>query len=413
MIEVELKLEKTSADYCLRCDYHLNDILEKAGITRETHYLCRTEFFIYPSEVYDLLIPEMIFDNTFYGDLRPKTILAFPGEGLFSFKKFRDFKYLRFHVDTVDRAVNFRYILFPVSSKKKEEFVKWLAEELARLEHKRRQYGEKTKYYLDRLFLKNNVKEWIIERINLFLENREFYIEHKLPWKLGILLYGPPGNGKTLLIKALSEYFGLRAVDLTDKISNGKIQVAEKESSDEPHAEYAGPGRYDCYRMVYSKPTPKIYYIEDLDKKVFSKVGSDIPLLPVGELLQTLDGVDEINNVIIIATTNYVKDLVEAITARPGRFDVVLEIANPDEDQVRQLFDYYNFKFADFDSLIQKDLKGYSMSFVESFVKDCILRYKKLEFQNYDEIREVLSDIHRHIKLKEEFQDKIGFFKER
>lgn len=407
MIQTEIILEKTNVNYPLRCDYYLKDILEKAEISFETHYLCRTEFFVYPNEMDRLLTPERIFNNSFCSDLRPKTVSIFPGEGLYSFKKFPDFKYLRFHVDTVDRILNFRFILIPVSSKKKDEFVKWLIEEAAHLEHERRKLTKK-KDYLDRLFLKKDVKERIIEKIELFLDNREFYIKHKIPWKLGILLYGPPGNGKTLLIKALSEHFKLITVDLTRMIKNGTIDMEEKEVSTEPAME-AGPNRYDCYRMVYAKPTPKIYYIEDLDKKVFSRAANDIPVLPVGELLQTLDGVEEINNVIIIATTNYVKDLVEAITARPGRFDIVQEIGNPDEKQIKSLFNYYNFKYKDLNTLL-KDLRACSMSFVESFVKECILKYKKLEFDNYDEIRNVLVDIHKHIRLKKELQDKIGFF---
>jgi len=287
-------------------------------------------------------------------------------------------------------------ILFPKNTKDWGTFVDYLVKEVADFEHKTRHFSHKGRAYSERLFLPEKIKNSLFGNIKLWMESRAFYIEHKIPWKLGILLYGPPGNGKTLFIKGISEYFDLQVENMRDYVRFGRLQLPEMETS--------GKGgwhldRYDCYETVYKEDArPRIYYLEDIDKQIPTG-GQDIPSIPINELLQALDGIKEINNIIVIATTNYVESLIKAIVARPGRFDIVQEIGLPDTDQIRSLMGYYNFK-TDNDNELVRRLKGNSMAFVENFIRACIMEHKKSEFK-YAEVEPILRRMHDHAKMED------------
>jgi len=106
-----------------------------------------------------------------------------------------------------------------------------------------------------------------------------------------------------------------------------------------------------------------------------------------------------------VATTNYYDALVEAITSRPGRFDLIISIDKPDRNQIRDILDYYKFKVIDED--IVKKLIGFSMAFVEYFIKTSILKNKKTEFK-FSEIEDIYKGIIEHDKNTRE-DNPIGF----
>lgn len=402
-MNIDIVLEKIDLSYPDRFDYHLMNFLNQAGINVDDYTFCTSHFKLELEEMAEILMPEKVIENdlSVKEKMNPGGILAFPSQGIFHFKDHPDFKYITLRTGQMVPII-IECLLMPARSEKRE-FIEWLVRKIAEFEKRKREYGKEKKNYIDRLFLADGTKEEIIDKIRLFLENRDFYIKHKLPWKLGILLYGPTGNGKTLFIKAISEYFGINATDLIAGIRNKKLNI------DATQEKAVILARRECYKMGYESHMPEIYYLEDLDKRVFSEKGSDIPMLPMNELLQTLDGVDELNDAIIIATTNYVKDLIDAIVMRPGRFDIVQEISKPTKKQIKQLFEYYNFKCGDLDTFIENKLKDSSMAFVENFVKNCIFRYKRNEFKDSSELKDVIDAMHKHLKLKEDFGNKLGF----
>lgn len=403
---IDLFLKKVELFESRRTDFEVPKIMEQADLVADNYKFCNVyDLFQTGKELISLTRPVKVFSNTIRKQVNNK-ILAYPKDGIFEYKDWPEFKYLRFTTVSGYNDVSLSFVLFPISQESYyKDFLKWMIEKIADFEHSSRQYQKNRRGYMDRIFLAKNTKEKIINHFEIFLNSRNFYKEHKIPWKLGILLYGPPGNGKTLLIKSLGEHFNLQTEDLSDYINRGKISISEKEREIDEY----NLSRETCYKLIYhSTPSPKLYYLEDLDKKVFSKGGGDIPLIPVGELLQTMDGVDEIEDVIIMATTNHRIDLVNALVARPGRFDFVQEIGLPDPNQIKQLIDFYNVKIGGEEKIIET-LKKSSMAFTEKFLKSCILTHKKTDFE-YEEVQEILNEIREHAKLADDYRKEgLGF----
>ena len=397
-MDIELLLHENLLQEPSRADYHLREVLRTAGVEAKDYHICEVDLFM-ADELVKVMEPAGSFKNALsFG--AGQSLRGFPTEGVFAFKRNPEFKYVCYGTGQGQFRGWLEFVLIPTASKQKEEFVEYLVNEVADLEQECRQRHGAKKGYMDRLFLDPKVKNSVTSQLEIFLENREFYTQHNLPYKLGILLYGPPGNGKTLLIKAVGDHFGLPLTDLASRVMFGKLYLEEKEESGSSHGRSIS--RYECHRMVYPDSRPRIYYFEDIDKKLAT--GKDIPTLPANELLQVLDGVDEINNVIVIATTNHIHDLVDAIIARPGRFDVVQEIGLPGKEQRKQMFDHYRFTVNETEKLLGI-LQGKSMAFVENFIRTCILVYKKTAFRMV-EIKDILESIESHAKLEAEIGSK-------
>lgn len=263
----------------------------------------------------------------------------------------------------------------------------------------------------DRVFLPSELKQQIIEDISGFLESREIYEKDlKLPWKRGYVFYGEAGNGKSLMIRSIARHFGLCIQDITHNIDKkGELSLDEGV----PMGGHYAFGLYGLHVMKYKfRPKPTLYYLEDIDKITASQ-GDDIPRISLASLLKGLDGASAINGAIIIATTNHITDMAEALMARPGRFDSIFEFKKPDESCIKQMFDYYSIEIMDgnMNDVIKK-LKNYSMAFVEEVVKIVLMRYKRTKIK-YSEIEIVLKKIKEHNeKYKKCFKEKMGFHKE-
>ena len=142
--------------------------------------------------------------------------------------------------------------------------------------------------------------------------------DRRIPIKRGLLLWGPPGNGKSSVIKYL-----------TTKIP--RVVIAS--SSD------VNPCRPSPIRDLYDfarKMSPCLVVIEDIDA-VGGGSREDDPTRRLGEILNELDGFDSNEGIITVATTNDIRALDSALADRPGRFDVKLHFPNPDQAQRLEL----------------------------------------------------------------------------
>ncbi len=175
----------------------------------------------------------------------------------------------------------------------------------------------------------------------------ELFHEHQLQPPKGILLYGPPGCGKTLIAKAVANSLAKR--------------VAEKTGS-EAHRSYflniKGPELLNKYvgeterqiRLIFQRARekseegyPVIVFFDEMDSLFRTRgtgISSDIESTIVPQLLAEIDGVESLKNVIVIGASNR-EDLIDPAILRPGRLDVKIKIERPDETSAKQIFTQY------------------------------------------------------------------------
>lgn len=153
------------------------------------------------------------------------------------------------------------------------------------------------------LRLHNEQYSKLFKSIEKFYENKSAYEEYGFLWKRGFLLYGPPGTGKSSLIRHITEEFIKR---------DGIVII-----NDNPSLITAG---LDAFREV-EPHRPIMVILEDID--------NIIEICGESDLLSLLDGANQIDNVIYIATTNYLENVPARIANRPSRFDEIIEVGFP------------------------------------------------------------------------------------
>jgi len=186
--------------------------------------------------------------------------------------------------------------------------------------------------------------EAIRDAVELPYLHAELFLEHKLKAPKGILLYGPPGCGKTLIAKAVAN-------SLAQK-------VAEKTGIDEGRSFFLnikGPELLNKYvgeterhiRLVFqrarekaSEGMPVIVFFDEMDSLFRTRgtgVSSDVENTIVPQLLSEIDGVESLENVIVIGASNR-EDMIDPAILRPGRLDVKIKIQRPDAQAAAAIF---------------------------------------------------------------------------
>ena len=189
--------------------------------------------------------------------------------------------------------------------------------------------------------------EKIRDAVEMPYLHAELFLEHKLKAPKGILLYGPPGCGKTLIAKAVAN-------SLAQK-------VAEKTGIDEGRSFFLnikGPELLNKYvgeterhiRLVFqrarekaSEGMPVIVFFDEMDSLFRTRgtgVSSDVENTIVPQLLSEIDGVESLENVIVIGASNR-EDMIDPAILRPGRLDVKIKIQRPDAQAAAAIFSKY------------------------------------------------------------------------
>jgi SpoVK/Ycf46/Vps4 family AAA+-type ATPase len=180
-------------------------------------------------------------------------------------------------------------------------------------------YLQKQKYNSDELFeLPFDNLEKILEDTKTFWSKREQFKKYKMLQKRGILLYGAPGGGKSCAIQLIVK-------DLIEN-QNGILFSVNNTSQLERFASYYN----SVFRQVQPE-TPTIVIFEDIDG--LANAGPAYESM----LLNLLDGIDNNDGILYIATTNYPEKLEDRILNRPSRFDRRYEFTTPDE-KVRRVY---------------------------------------------------------------------------
>ncbi len=189
--------------------------------------------------------------------------------------------------------------------------------------------------------------EQITDAVELPFVHHDLFAEYQLPAPKGILLYGPPGCGKTLIAKAVA-----------NSLAN---KVAEMSSDREARSYFLnikGPELLNKYvgeterqiRLVFQRAReksaegwPVIVFFDEMESLFRTRgtgISSDMESTVVPQLLAEIDGVEALKNVIVIGASNR-EDLIDPAILRPGRLDVKIKIQRPDPDAACAIFSRY------------------------------------------------------------------------
>ena len=189
--------------------------------------------------------------------------------------------------------------------------------------------------------------EQIVDAVELPFLHQDLFAEYDLPAPKGILLYGPPGCGKTLIAKAVAN-------SLAGKVS----EVSGDAEARSYFLNIKGPELLNKYvgeterqiRLVFQRARekseqgwPVIVFFDEMESLFRTRgtgISSDIESTIVPQLLAEIDGVETLRNVIVIGASNR-EDLIDPAILRPGRLDVKIKIERPDETAAAAIFSRY------------------------------------------------------------------------
>jgi proteasome-associated ATPase len=204
--------------------------------------------------------------------------------------------------------------------------------------------------------------EQIRDAIELPYLHADLFKEHQLRPPKGVLLYGPPGCGKTLIAKAVANSLAKQVARRTAELARQANGAAEAGKAAKEGKSFflniKGPELLNKYvgeterhiRLVFqrarekaSEGMPVIVFFDEMDS-IFrtrgSGVSSDVENTIVPQLLSEIDGVEGLENVIVIGASNR-EDMIDPAILRPGRLDVKIKIERPDAEAARDIFSKY------------------------------------------------------------------------
>ena len=184
----------------------------------------------------------------------------------------------------------------------------------------------------------------IADAVELPFLHADLFAEHRLPAPKGVLLYGPPGCGKTLIAKAVANSLAKKVAASIGEDKGRSYFVNIK--GPELLNKYVGETERQI-RLVFERAReksdegwPVIVFFDEMDSMFRTRgtgVSSDMESTVVPQLLAEIDGVEGLENVIVIGATNR-EDLIDPAILRPGRLDVKIRIDRPDAHAARQVF---------------------------------------------------------------------------
>ena len=174
----------------------------------------------------------------------------------------------------------------------------------------------------------------------------DYYKEHHLAPPKGVLLYGPPGCGKTMIAKAVANNLAARISEKRgEKVKGYFLSIKGPELLNKYVGETERKIReiFVKAREKAAEDVPVVIFFDEMDalfRTRGSGISSDVETTIVPQLLAELDGVEAVKNVIVIGASNR-QDLIDPAILRPGRLDVKIKIERPDRDAAGDIFNKY------------------------------------------------------------------------
>jgi proteasome-associated ATPase len=196
--------------------------------------------------------------------------------------------------------------------------------------------------------LRNQIDQ-IRDAVELPYLHPDLFTEHELKAPKGVLLYGPPGCGKTLIAKAVANSLAKKVAERTGGEGAAGRSYFLNIKGPELLNKYVGETERHI-RLVFqrarekaSQGTPVIVFFDEMDSLFRTRgsgVSSDVENTIVPQLLSEIDGVETLENVLVIGASNR-EDMIDPAILRPGRLDVKIKIERPDAESARDIFSKY------------------------------------------------------------------------
>ena len=191
--------------------------------------------------------------------------------------------------------------------------------------------------------------EQIRDAVELPFLHKDLYREYSLRPPKGVLLYGPPGCGKTLIAKAVANSLAKKMAELRGEDSREAKSYFLNIKGPELLNKFVGETErhirliFQRAREKASEGTPVIVFFDEMDSIFRTRgtgVSSDVETTVVPQLLSEIDGVEGLENVIVIGASNR-EDMIDPAILRPGRLDVKIKIERPDAESAQDIFSKY------------------------------------------------------------------------
>jgi hypothetical protein len=175
-------------------------------------------------------------------------------------------------------------------------------------------------YDWDRVVLDPHVQPSLRDDFEVFWKRRDWFHANRLPYRRGYLLYGPPGNGKTSVVRLMASHPSVFAFSIDLSAEEVDNNAATR-----------------LFQMA-SRNAPAVIVLEDLDRHYARDTESKEQRVKLPHLLNCLDGIETFDSVVVVATANDATTLDPAILRRPGRFDRVVEFSLPGPETRQEYF---------------------------------------------------------------------------